>query len=142
MNLSIKKKQNLTGWAFLTPAAVLIFIMNFIPIIKAIFMSLQSGKPGQMRFAGLSNYIRIFADTRCREALKVTLEYVVITVPFIIVLALILAGLLNDPKLKLKGICSGRCFNGSFRSHFPIIICGGRIREFCIGKSWNLRYWI
>ena len=34
----------------------------------------------------------------------VTLEYVVVTVPLIIVLALILAVLLNDPKLKLKGI--------------------------------------
>lgn len=104
MKFSIKEKQNLTGWAFLTPAAVLIFIMNFIPIIRAVFMSLQTGKPGQMRFSGLSNYVRIFADTRCREALKVTLEYVVITVPFILVLALILAVLLNDPKLKLKGI--------------------------------------
>lgn len=38
------------------------------------------------------------------DALKVTLEYVVVTVPLILALALILAVLLNDPKLKLKGI--------------------------------------
>jgi len=104
MKFSIREKQNLTGWAFLMPATVLIFIMNFIPIIKAIYMSLQTGKVGQMRFPGFSNYARILADTRCEDALKVTLEYVVITVSVIILIALILAVLLNDPKLKLKGI--------------------------------------
>ena len=104
MKFSVREKQNMTGWAFLTPAVILIFLMNFIPIIKAILMSFQTGKTGNMRFAGFINYARILEDSKCKDALMVTLEYVVVTVPLIIVLALILAVLLNDPKLKLKGI--------------------------------------
>lgn len=34
MKFSVREKQNMTGWAFLTPAVILIFLMNFIPIIK------------------------------------------------------------------------------------------------------------
>lgn len=104
MKQIVKQKQKAAGWAFLTPAALLIVVMNFVPIIKAFLMSFQTGKIGSMRFAGLANYIRIFADSKCRDALKVTLEYVVFTVPIIMVLGLILAVLLNDSKLKLKGI--------------------------------------
>lgn len=104
MKQIVKQKQKAAGWAFLTPAALLIVIMNFVPIIKAFLMSFQTGKIGNMRFAGLENYIRIFADSKCRDALKITLEYVVFTVPIIIALGLILAVLLNDSELKLKGV--------------------------------------
>lgn len=104
MNLTMKKRQNLVGWAFLTPAVILIIIMNFVPIIQAAIMSLQTGRTGNMTFTGLSNFTRIIWDSRCVDAIKITLEYVVVTVPAIVALALILAVLLNDPKLKLKGI--------------------------------------
>ena len=33
------KKHNLTGWAFLIPAALLIFIFCFYPMIQAIILS-------------------------------------------------------------------------------------------------------
>lgn len=57
-----------------------------------------------MTFAGISNYTRVLQDSRCMDALKVTLEYVVVTVPIIIILALVMAVLLDDQRLKLKGI--------------------------------------
>ncbi len=104
MKLTMRKRENLVGWAFLTPAVVLIVIMNFVPIAQAMLMAFQSGRTGNMTFTGISNFTRIVRDSRCMDALKVTLEYVVVTVPLILALALILAVLLNDPKLKLKGI--------------------------------------
>ena len=104
MKLSMKKRQNLTGWAFLTPAVILIIIMNFVPIAQALVMAFQTGRTGNMTFAGITNFTRILRDSRCIDALKITLEYMVVTVPAIIALALIMAVLLNDPKLKLKGI--------------------------------------
>lgn len=104
MKLTMKKRENLVGWAFLAPAVVLIVIMNFVPIAQAVAMSFQTGRTGRMTFTGLSNFMRIIRDSRCIDALKVTLEYIVVTVPLIIAFALILAVLLNDPKLKLKGI--------------------------------------
>lgn len=100
----MKRRQNLIGWGFLTPAVILIVIMNFVPIIRAFIMSFQTGRPGNMTFAGISNYTRVLQDSRCMDALKVTLEYVVVTVPIIIILALVMAVLLDDQRLKLKGI--------------------------------------
>lgn len=88
----------------MAPAVVLIVIMNFVPIIQAMIMSFQSGRTGNMTFTGLTNFTRIIRDSRCIDALKITLEYVVVTVPLILALAVIMAVLLNDPKLKLKGI--------------------------------------
>ena len=37
--MSLEKKHNLTGWAFLIPAALLIFIFCFYPMIQAIILS-------------------------------------------------------------------------------------------------------
>ena len=49
--MSLEKKHNLTGWAFLIPAALLIFIFCFYPMIQAIILSFTkkgSGFAGQM----------------------------------------------------------------------------------------------
>ena len=102
MKISMKKRQNLTGWAFLTPAVILIVVMNFVPLFRAFLMSFQTGRTGKMTFAGITNYTRVLQDSRAADALKITVEYVVVTVPVIIALALIMAVLLNDPRLKLK----------------------------------------
>ena len=37
--MSLDKKHNLTGWAFLTPAALLILFMNFLPMFKALILA-------------------------------------------------------------------------------------------------------
>ena len=57
--MSLEKKHNLTGWAFLIPAALLIFIFCFYPMIQAIILSFTKKGSG---FAGLANYQRILKD--------------------------------------------------------------------------------
>ena len=47
--MSLEKKHNLTGWAFLIPAALLIFIFCFYPMIQAIILSFTKKGSG---FAG------------------------------------------------------------------------------------------
>lgn len=37
--MSLEKRQSLAGWAFLTPACLLIFIMSFLPILLTAIMS-------------------------------------------------------------------------------------------------------
>ena len=37
--LSLERKHNLTGWAFLLPAAILIFVFCFYPMIQALMLS-------------------------------------------------------------------------------------------------------
>ena len=46
--MSLEKRHNLTGWAFLIPAALLIFIFCFYPMVQALILSFsKKGTGGQ-----------------------------------------------------------------------------------------------
>ena len=57
-----------------------------------------------MKFAGVSNYLRLLDDPVFISSLKNTILYFVIQVPVMLVLALIVASILNNSKLKFRGI--------------------------------------
>lgn len=100
----MRTKHNLTGWAFLLPAAVLIALMNFYPMFKALLLSFKSGTANRLSWAGLYNYARMFKDTVFLQALKNNFVYLIIEVPVMLVLALMLATMLNNPHLRFKGL--------------------------------------
>ncbi len=102
--LSVKKRQSLIGWVFLAPAAFLLVVLKFVPLVQAFFMSLRTGRGSSMEWTGFSNYARMFRDPNFIQTIKTTLLYMVVTVPVMIILGIILAVLLNDSKLRLKGI--------------------------------------
>ena len=66
----MKGKQNATGWAFLLPAIILICAFSLYPMISALITSFQTGTGVNMKFAGLSNYIRCFKDDVFIQSLK------------------------------------------------------------------------
>ena len=39
--LNMEQPRNLTGWAFLLPAAILIFVFCFYPMVQALILSFQ-----------------------------------------------------------------------------------------------------
>ena len=47
--LSLERKHNLTGWAFLLPAAILIFVFCFYPMIQALMLSFKNGMGDSVR---------------------------------------------------------------------------------------------
>lgn len=98
------QKRGLTGWLFLLPATILIFAMSFYPMIQALFLSFQTGVGNNLQWGGLSNYKRLLEDTVFRTSIKNNFFYLIIQVPVMLVLALILASLLNQKDLKLKGL--------------------------------------
>lgn len=102
--MTLEKRHNLTGWGFLTPAVVLIVVMNFIPMLRALLLSFQTGVGNRMSFAGLYNYIRMFQDAVFLRSLANNFIYLLIQVPIMLVLALVLASLLNHKDLRLKGV--------------------------------------
>lgn len=102
--ITLNKKRNLIGWSFITPAFLLIVIMYFYPMIKALLLSFCSGVGVDLKFSGFSNYIHMFKDKVFIQALKNTFLYLMIQVPIMLITAMILASLLNDNTLKLKGI--------------------------------------
>lgn len=102
--LTLDRKQNLVGWAFLMPAVLLICWMSFYPMIQALILSFQSGVGLKTHFAGLANYKRILQDPTFKQTLGNTFLYLIIQVPVMLVLAMALACMLNNPKLKFKGL--------------------------------------
>ena len=98
------RRLNLTGWAFLAPAAILIVLVNFVPMIQAFILSLQTGRGTNLNFADplWYNYQRLFGDEIFKQTLVNTFIYLIIQVPIMLILAMILANLLNNPNLKAK----------------------------------------
>ena len=102
--LNMEQKRNLTGWAFLLPASILIFVFCFYPMVQALILSFQKGTGSAVQPAGFANYVRILKDATFQQCLFNTIFYFVIQVPIMLILALILAQLLNSPNIKGKGI--------------------------------------
>lgn len=102
--LNMEQKRNLTGWAFLLPASILIFVFCFYPMVQALILSFQRGTGSAVQPAGFANYARILKDATFQQCLFNTIFYFVIQVPIMLILALILAQLLNSPDIKGKGI--------------------------------------
>lgn len=96
----------MTGWVFLTPAALLIFLMSFVPMIQAFLLSFKMGKGNNLSTAEpiFANYTRMFTDTVFTQSIKNTFFYLIIQVPIMLVLALILASILNNRQLRFKGL--------------------------------------
>ena len=102
--LNMEQKRNLAGWAFLLPASILIFVFCFYPMVQALILSFQKGTGSAVQPAGFANYARILKDATFQQCLFNTIFYFVIQVPIMLILALILAQLLNSPDIKGKGI--------------------------------------
>lgn len=98
------QRRNLTGWLFLLPATILIFAMSFYPMVQALLLSFQTGVGNNLQWGGLSNYKRLLEDTVFITSIKNNFFYLIIQVPIMLVLALILASLLNKKDLKCKGL--------------------------------------
>lgn len=102
--ITLKTKQNITGWIFLTPATLLIAFMSFYPMIQALILSFKTGVGADLKWAGIYNYVRMFQDPTFMQALKNNFLYLIIQVPIMLILALILASILNDKHLRCKGL--------------------------------------
>ena len=104
--IRMERRRSLTGWVFLIPAALLILWMNFYPMVQAFVLSLKTGRGTKLSFANplTYNYARLFQDDVFRLTLKNTFIYLVIQVPVMLVLALVLANLLNNKRLRFKGL--------------------------------------
>ena len=83
--------------------ARLIALFMIYPIVWSLWMSFQSGRGMMLKFAGFANIVRLWNDPVFIKALTNTLTYFVVQVPIMILLALILASLLNNPRLVGRG---------------------------------------
>jgi multiple sugar transport system permease protein len=102
-----KKTINEWKWAYalIAPTIIGLMVLNIIPILQTLYLSFfKSGDFGKGNiFVGFSNYKKMFTDIQVWHAVGNTLKYTIIVVPVTVIIAMILAVLLNS-KIKGKGI--------------------------------------
>lgn len=101
---NLNKYYSRQGWYFILAAIVLFSIFTLYPIIKSLFLTFQSVKGLNINFVGFGNYTRLFQDDMFWTSLKNTFFFLIIQVPVMLTLAILLAAMLNDRKLKFKGL--------------------------------------
>ena len=90
------RREAVAGLLFILPTLVIFAVFKFLPIGGAGAMSLTEYRlNGDVTFLGAENYTRLFSDPHFWQSLGVTLGYVCIFVPLIIVVSLVGALLLN-----------------------------------------------
>lgn len=100
----LESKIRRKGWLFIALATALIVMMCFVPMVQAFMLSLQSGQGNALKWAGFNNYARLVKDVTFKAALQNTFFYLILQVPIMLLMALILAAMLNDKTLKGKGV--------------------------------------
>lgn len=98
--------QGTAGWIFLAPATLLIAVMAFYPIIQALITSFKTGSSAKMTWANpiIFNYTRMFQDRRFMTSVGNTFLYLIVQVPIMLILAILLAQLLNNKDVKFRGL--------------------------------------
>lgn len=97
-----EKNEFIVGWAFILPTILGLIILNIVPLIKTIYESFfKTGAFGKGNiFIGLENYKRLFSDKYVWQALINTFKYAIVEVPLSIIIAIVIAVILNR---KMKG---------------------------------------
>lgn len=98
-----KRRVNLTPYFFILPHFVFFAVFLAYPFFNGIYLSLMQYdflRPERTRFVGLQNFINIFTRGTPQfqpfwNSLGNTVEFVMYSVPFLVVLPLLLAVLLN-----------------------------------------------
>ena len=90
--------NNTVGYVFLSPFIIGFLFFTIIPMISSLYFSFTDyNMIDKETWIGAKNYIALFHDERFLNSVKVTLEYVVISVPCKLAFALFIAFLLTRP---------------------------------------------
>ncbi len=103
---SVTAKQQRAGWLFLLPATILILVMSFYPIVQAFITSFKTGSSANMKWAEpiFYNYTRMFADKLFKTSVANTFLYLIVEVPIMLILAILLAQILNNKDIRFRGL--------------------------------------
>lgn len=105
LKTSRQRSEFLWGWLFIIPTMTGLVVLNIIPIFRTLYQSFfKTGDFGKGNiFVGYDNYAKVFGDKEVWQSLINTMKYAIVEVPFSIIIALVLAVLLNQ-KMKGRGI--------------------------------------
>ena len=85
---------------FIIPAIAVLLLITVVPTIYGIWLSFhripRGGGIGKLIFIGFVNYVNLFSSVLFRDAVKITLIYVLASVALSVILGFLLATLLNQ----------------------------------------------
>ncbi len=110
-----KQQEALTGWGFMLPAFLCLFVFMILPLLVAGYFSLTDwngrtplNRADAYEMVGLQNYQQLLIEGRRVDdfynALKNTVYYVIGVVPTQTILALVLAVIVNQKWLRFRGV--------------------------------------
>ena len=94
-----KKSERTAAYLFVVPAVVLLAAFLIYPALQTIryaFTDYNIMRPDRIKFSGINNFIELFQDKNFWIAVKNTLHFTVLVVPFQTALALALALLISS----------------------------------------------
>ena len=100
--IGYERRMALRGWAFLTPALLLITVFFFLPVIAALLLSFTDfdiyalGDLNRLRFIGFNNYQQLLQSPLFWTALANTFYFVMIGGPLSVAVSLSAALLVNS----------------------------------------------
>ena len=100
--IGYERRMALSGWAFLTPALLLITVFFFLPVIAALLLSFTDfdiyalGDLNRLRFIGFNNYQQLLQSPLFWTALANTFYFVMIGGPLSVAVSLSAALLVNS----------------------------------------------
>lgn len=101
-SIAARKEQH-WAWLMVAPTIIGLLVLNYYPLIETFILSFSKTKTfGASTFNGIDNYIQMFQSPEFWKATWNTILFCILTVPVGIILALLVALLLNA-KVKFKG---------------------------------------
>ena len=98
----MRRADHVAGWAFVSPAVLLIAVFGLIPVVWSLVLSLQqTDLTSGGTWSGAKNYRTMVHDPVFWQAARQTVVYCVLFVPITMVLAVPIAVLLNQ---KVRGM--------------------------------------
>lgn len=92
-------------WLFVAPCIILFSVFFLLPLFLSIGFSFTNYDGWKrMDFVGFSNYAEIFQDSNFFGALGRTFLYTLFSLPFKVIVPLLVAALVIAPRLKFRGI--------------------------------------
>lgn len=132
VKITTRRREAVIGYLFILLWLIGYLIFTFYPIFYSLYLSFQTayfniGTGFSISVAGLKNYLSVLSDARLLPLFVTYLGKIMLSVPLIIIFAIIIAILINQP---IKG-------KGLFRSIFflPVIIATGPVIGELVAQS-------
>jgi multiple sugar transport system permease protein len=138
MKLAVQRRR--AAWVLIAPAVAVLLVLNLFPIVYALYISVNYwtlARPQPPRFAGLSNYADLLFDERFRNAVLVSLKFIVLAVGIELLLGFGLAFVFNA---RLRGIATLRKLTLLPSLVMPLVV--GLVWFYMFNENFGLVNWI